>query len=54
MLFEPLDPPEDVMMIDVPLKPNQLLWSIRIGQTTSFTEGRFSPEARWVAFTADP
>jgi Tol biopolymer transport system component len=51
VLFEPLNPPEDVMMIDVAAKrisslvhadrPDHILYS-----------GRFSPDGQWVAFEA--
>jgi Tol biopolymer transport system component len=51
ILFEPIDPPEDVMTIDVPTgqigsfvhaeKADQILYG-----------GRYSPDGRWVAFHA--
>jgi len=51
VLFEPLEPPEDVMMIDMPArKIGSLVHSDRADHI--LYSGRFSPDARWVAFTA--
>ncbi len=51
VLFEPLSPPEDVMMIDVPgRKIGPLVHSNRADRI--LYRGRFSPDAHWVAFDA--
>jgi Tol biopolymer transport system component len=51
ILFEPLDPPEDVMMIDIPARKIRSL--VRSDRTDHILyAGRFSPDVRWVAFTA--
>jgi Tol biopolymer transport system component len=51
VLFQPLNPPEDVMMIDVPThRRSSLVHSDR--QDHILFVGRFSPDGQWVAFTA--
>jgi Tol biopolymer transport system component len=51
ILFEPLSPPEDVMMIDVPAsRIESLVHSNRPDHI--LYRGRLSPDARWVAFDA--
>ncbi len=51
VLFEPLTPPEDVMMIDVPARRiAPLVQPDRAGHI--LYAGRFSPDGRWVSFTA--
>jgi len=51
VLFEPLDPPEDVMMIDVP--SNQITSVVHSDRADHILyQGRFSPDARWLAFHA--
>lgn len=51
VLLEPLDPPEDVMMIDVP--SNRITSLVHSDRPDHILyQGRFSPDARWVAFHA--
>ncbi len=51
VLFEPLSPPEDVMMIDV--SANQITSLIHSDRADHILyRGRFSPDGRWVAFDA--
>jgi serine/threonine protein kinase len=51
ILFEPLDPPEDVMMVDVPARRvGPLVHSDRPDHMLFV--GRFSPDSFWVSFTA--
>jgi hypothetical protein len=51
VLFEPLDPPEDVMMIDVP--SNRIASVVHSDRADHILyQGRYSPDARWVAFHA--
>lgn len=51
ILFEPLDPPENVMMVDVPSKRNAPIVESQAADHILY-QGRFSPDGRWLAFHA--
>jgi Tol biopolymer transport system component len=51
VLFEPLGPPEHVMMIDVPAKRKTPMVASQAADHILY-QGRFSPDGRWVAFHA--
>jgi Tol biopolymer transport system component len=51
VLFEPLGPPEDVMIVDVPSKRKTAMVPSQAADHILY-QGRFSPDGRWIAFHA--